>query len=136
MREIRMPGSAREPPGPRRPFLDGRSTRMRALILFIVLGANALATDFSTFRGVDYEAWANRENFRNRSADIVPEFSDREGRVTRTVIPPPHGSRPRPNRFPSSPECSQRPRRTAFRNSAGEVPHTCLKAMKKLLTLG
>ena len=32
---------------------------MKTLFLFIVLGANAIATDFSTIRGVDYEAWAN-----------------------------------------------------------------------------
>lgn len=32
---------------------------MKTLILFLVWGANALATDFSTIRGVDYEAWAH-----------------------------------------------------------------------------
>jgi len=36
---------------------------MKTLILLIVLAAKALATDFSTIRGVDYEAWANWTNY-------------------------------------------------------------------------
>jgi len=37
--------------------------RMKTLILFIVLGVNGLATDFSAMRGVDYQAWANWANY-------------------------------------------------------------------------
>ncbi len=41
-------------------------TNMKTLVLFILATANALATDFSAIRGVNYEAWANWTHYDPR----------------------------------------------------------------------
>jgi hypothetical protein len=59
---LAVPQTGPRPPGSAN-TRAGRFMRMRSLLLFIALGANALATDFSAIHGVDYAAWANWTNY-------------------------------------------------------------------------